>query len=884
MMSSYVSLSPAEVRFSQDSIAGRFTNTKFIYLTFEDLLTNRISVDDIEMMEVVRWKDRWWAYTGNRRLYLYRRLHELGVLKTIRVRVRSLDSYSTRATFEKRMTTDCDGRTTRCRQTMVDIELRRLEEKYYPNCRRFTSDKNISSTNLASLRLQESQMRNNVDAITTKTVQPRSSASTFKLFGDGIAEQLYSDWSAAEEPTIRRPRPSLSTNTVQGSIYERQTIHTKQLEESLDFASSPMSVGTRRYFPNELIRINQADNKRQIERSLGQSGYGFDNFKPTTHARGTDVIDLDSLSNYSVFSNYVQDRCQPTKHKSSLNRVDDCLSNGRVSSHRVSTSKIYEPDFEHRLGPRIAKPSRVGITTTSCLSSAAQPRETLETTNPYRRYTAETSQPAGISGAMYRGSTAGMVSSLGGNEIYQRGRADEPKEVVESRTNPRRTTGIESSAAVGRETGFDGPTTSVPRATVGLESMYYKDQSYKLYRRPTAADVTDRAGSSKTSVLSTSGKPAIFEATNYHQLEGTVGYRNTHRRPTAVELTKTAESRTSFRRPTAVEPTETVESGTRPRRTTIIESTATVESGAGPRRTTVIEPTAAVKFETAYRQSQKFEPTETVGNVKINRRSTYFDRNEVAGCRYVVQDEIAGCRSADRRSATACGVETIGSWTAVSPQSSATAPNRTLYPQRTSFKPTERDAYGILKRQTCEPTEAVAFKTTHRPVTTDEPTNTIGYKGLYRGSKTAGAIETAKSRTMIGQPRVLEWTESLESSTSSRRPTTVKPTEIVDAGALSRLSIVCPSTKIVETRTGSGRSHSSAFELASDRSQTTDSGTIRLKTALRPAATVASETPCHQVGYEAWYPRSIAAKPALTDRYSTLNRQPAVAYEAWYPR
>ena len=86
-------LRPSDIRFTQDSIGSRFTDGSYISNTFHDLLFGLKSTDDIDDIEVVQQDGVWWAITGNRRLYVYRRLQDLGVVTTIPVRVRSLSEH-----------------------------------------------------------------------------------------------------------------------------------------------------------------------------------------------------------------------------------------------------------------------------------------------------------------------------------------------------------------------------------------------------------------------------------------------------------------------------------------------------------------------------------------------------------------------------------------------------------------------------------------------------------------------------------------------------------------------------------------------------------------------------------------------------------------------
>lgn len=113
-------LSPSDIRFTQDSVGGRFSDGSYISKTLEQLLYGGITVDEIAPIEVVRHEGLWWALTGNRRLYLYRKLEDLGVVTSVPVVKMSLDAWHTRNAFNNRMTTDCDGLSCECRQMQAE--------------------------------------------------------------------------------------------------------------------------------------------------------------------------------------------------------------------------------------------------------------------------------------------------------------------------------------------------------------------------------------------------------------------------------------------------------------------------------------------------------------------------------------------------------------------------------------------------------------------------------------------------------------------------------------------------------------------------------------------------------------------------------------------
>ena len=84
--SGYPRIDPANVRYSQDTIKGQFGDGKEIGDTFHQLLNRDISVDDIPPIQVIKDESGvYWAHTGNRRLYVFKRLQSLGIVSDIPV-------------------------------------------------------------------------------------------------------------------------------------------------------------------------------------------------------------------------------------------------------------------------------------------------------------------------------------------------------------------------------------------------------------------------------------------------------------------------------------------------------------------------------------------------------------------------------------------------------------------------------------------------------------------------------------------------------------------------------------------------------------------------------------------------------------------------------
>ena len=81
-----IKLRPSGIRFTRENIETQFDDGRKLTDTFRDLLHGNITVKDIKSIEVFNMNYAWWALSGNRRLFLYRRLVELGVISEIEVK------------------------------------------------------------------------------------------------------------------------------------------------------------------------------------------------------------------------------------------------------------------------------------------------------------------------------------------------------------------------------------------------------------------------------------------------------------------------------------------------------------------------------------------------------------------------------------------------------------------------------------------------------------------------------------------------------------------------------------------------------------------------------------------------------------------------------
>src|SRR6218665_224049 len=138
-----IEICPRKIRYTQDSIKEEFTDGRHMSDTLEALLYSHLSVDDLEPIEVVREYGKWWALTGNRRLYLYRKLEELGVIHTITVVTASRDNDWVQNQLMRRKTTDCEGVAIRLRGNQSGWRINQVVEEWKASQRnnRYTNEK-----------------------------------------------------------------------------------------------------------------------------------------------------------------------------------------------------------------------------------------------------------------------------------------------------------------------------------------------------------------------------------------------------------------------------------------------------------------------------------------------------------------------------------------------------------------------------------------------------------------------------------------------------------------------------------------------------------------------------------------------------------------------
>lgn len=134
-------MSPRDILFTQDSIKCTFTDDRTtLEQTFRQQLNGESTVADIEPIEVVEDEDgRWWAISGNRRLFIYKILERFDIIGEICVKILDINDDVTRRLFRKRHTTTTGGTSIRVRDRPLlektlenlakDIQTKRIKER-----------------------------------------------------------------------------------------------------------------------------------------------------------------------------------------------------------------------------------------------------------------------------------------------------------------------------------------------------------------------------------------------------------------------------------------------------------------------------------------------------------------------------------------------------------------------------------------------------------------------------------------------------------------------------------------------------------------------------------------------------------------------------------
>ncbi|KAK3578611.1 hypothetical protein CHS0354_002183 [Potamilus streckersoni] len=82
---------PSQLRFTHDSISSRFKDGHTMEETFMQLLNGEISLKEVRSLVAMEYQGYWFVVRGNRRLYIMKKLEDIGNISTISVLLQTFD-------------------------------------------------------------------------------------------------------------------------------------------------------------------------------------------------------------------------------------------------------------------------------------------------------------------------------------------------------------------------------------------------------------------------------------------------------------------------------------------------------------------------------------------------------------------------------------------------------------------------------------------------------------------------------------------------------------------------------------------------------------------------------------------------------------------------
>ncbi|XP_069105229.1 uncharacterized protein [Argopecten irradians] len=76
---------PSQLRFTHDSVSYKFRNGVSLDETFRQILNDELDIHGIDCLAAMQYNGEWMVVRGNRRLYLYKKLEEVGKLTVVEV-------------------------------------------------------------------------------------------------------------------------------------------------------------------------------------------------------------------------------------------------------------------------------------------------------------------------------------------------------------------------------------------------------------------------------------------------------------------------------------------------------------------------------------------------------------------------------------------------------------------------------------------------------------------------------------------------------------------------------------------------------------------------------------------------------------------------------
>jgi hypothetical protein len=107
-------MAPSNIYFTHDSISEEFGHDtgETIEETYRQLLHGELTVNEIPPISVVYFDCKYWAISGNRRLYIYKRLEVENIIDTVPVKIEPLNKKK----FLRKRSTRNDGEDVRIRE------------------------------------------------------------------------------------------------------------------------------------------------------------------------------------------------------------------------------------------------------------------------------------------------------------------------------------------------------------------------------------------------------------------------------------------------------------------------------------------------------------------------------------------------------------------------------------------------------------------------------------------------------------------------------------------------------------------------------------------------------------------------------------------------
>ncbi|XP_033761092.1 uncharacterized protein LOC117342905 [Pecten maximus] len=189
---------PSDIRFTHDSVSCRFSDGHTLEETFKDLLYDDVTLPPLVVMH---YSGYWFVVRGNRRLYLLKKLEDIGKIQQVTVIKRAFQDHL----FYKQFTTKNMGISIRIRgNRFIEGTLRQCindwrYSKTRPSSSIFTGDFMDSSISSSS----SSSMDNWMDSYT------RPSSSSISMYGSGsIPRHSFSNYSPpSRTPPVRSYTP-----------------------------------------------------------------------------------------------------------------------------------------------------------------------------------------------------------------------------------------------------------------------------------------------------------------------------------------------------------------------------------------------------------------------------------------------------------------------------------------------------------------------------------------------------------------------------------------------------------------------------------------------------------------------------------------------------